>query len=53
MSKEEQLKIIKDEYESTLNDVISYGNKSGWKLVEILESPYLLLHLIIEYHNML
>jgi len=52
MSKERELEIIKKEYETALSDIICYGNKCGWRLGQILENPYLFLHLVLEFSSM-
>jgi len=52
MSKEKELEIIKKEYETALSDIICYGNKCGWRLGQILENPYLFLHLVLEFSSM-
>ena len=52
MTREEQLIIIKNEYNTIMEDILNYGVKLGWKRGEILENHYLFLHLVIEFTSM-
>jgi len=52
MTREEQLIIIKNEYNTIMDDIFSYGAKNGWKREEIIKNHYLFLHLVIEFTSM-